>query len=179
MTHTFGTDAVKTFPVSMALSAAQCFNQGKYANLVPNDRYKSVAYLEGLGSPAQIGFKDAKKGVARISQAAKLVVWLNLQKLGITNQADIGLLALAAVDALQATYPISYGGATGRMEVLNATVRLDRNGAFGGYSYVDKQALFMWPYGFFAVEFQAIIELPRKCLEPIESMQPIECITQW
>ena len=46
MTHTFGGDAIKTFPVSMALTGAQCFDQGKYANLVPDDRYKSVSYFE-------------------------------------------------------------------------------------------------------------------------------------
>lgn len=179
MTHNFGSDSIKTFPVSMSLTASQCFEQGKYANLVPDDRYKSVAYLEGLSSPAQIGFRDAKKGVARISQSAKLVVWLNLQKLGVTDQATVGLMALAAVDAIQATYAIIYAGAHGRMEVMNATIRLDKNSAFGSYSYTDKQALFMWPYAFFAVEFQAVIELPRKCLEPIELMPAIPCITEW
>ncbi len=179
MTNNFGTDTIKTFPVSQSLTAAQCFDQGKYANLVPDDRYKSVAYLEGITSPSQIAFTDAKKGVVRITQNAKLVVWLNLQKLGIDTTAEIGLLALAAVDALQEVYVIEYGGVRGRMDVTAANIRLDRNGAFGGYTYVDKQALFMWPYGFFAVEFTAVINLPRRCLDPIENMTPIQCIAQW
>lgn len=179
LTHNFGGDTLKTFPVSQSLTAQQCFDQGKYVNLVPDDRYKSVAYLEGITSPAQIGFTDAKKGVAKITQNGKLVVWLNLQKLGITNPADIGLMALAAVDALQAVYAVTYAGVHGRMEVTAANIRLDKNGAFGGYTYVDKQALFMWPYGFFAVEFTAVINLPRRCLNAIENMEPLQCITQW
>lgn len=179
MTHAFGTDTLKTFPVSMSLTGAQCFEQGKYANLVPDDRYNSVSYLEGLTSPARVTFKDPKSHIATISQACKLVVWLNMQRLGRTSQADVGLMALAAIAALQGNYAISYGGVNGRMEVDQATVRMDKNGAFGGYTYVDKQALFMWPFAFFAIEFNTVTQLPKACLNEIENLSPINCITQW
>jgi hypothetical protein len=179
MTHSFGTETLKTFPVSMSLTGAQCFDQGKYANLVPDERYKSVSYLEGLTSPGQITFSDPKSHIATITQSIKLVVWLNMAKLGRTSQADVGLMALAAIAAIQGNYPVNYAGARGRLEVNRATVRMDRSGAFGGYSYTDKQPLFMWPFGFFAVEFNTITQIPKGCLTEIENLSPIDCVTLW
>ena len=179
MTHSFGTETLKTFPVSMFLTGAQCFDQGKYANLVPDERYKSVSYLEGLTSPGQITFSDPKSHIATITQSIKLVVWLNMAKLGRTSQADVGLMALAAIAAIQGNYPVNYAGARGRLEVNRATVRMDRSGAFGGYSYTDKQPLFMWPFGFFAVEFNTITQIPKGCLTEIENLSPIDCVTLW
>lgn len=179
MTHSFGTETLKTFPVSMALTEAQCFDQGKYANLVPDERYKSVSYLEGLNSPAQITFKDPKSHIAIITQAAKLVVWLNMAKLGRTSQVDVGLMALAAVAALQGLYAVSYGGANGRMDVDRASIRMDRNGSFGGYSYTDKIGLFMWPFAFFSIEFNTVTQLPKSCLTEIENLPAINCVTTW
>jgi hypothetical protein len=179
MTHAFGGDTLKTFPVSMGLTGAQCFDQGKYSMLVPDDRYKSVSYFEGLTSPAQITFADPKRSIATIRQAVKFVIWLNMQKLGIEEQAQVGLMALAAVAAFQDTYAIQYAGKSGRMVVSGANIRMDKNGAFGGYTYQDKQHLFMWPFAFFAIEMTTVTELPRRCLDEIEQMEPLECVTLW
>lgn len=179
MTHTFNTETIKTFPVSMSLTGAQCFDQGKYSNLVPDERYKSVSYFEGLTSPSQVTFDDPKKGIAIIRQAVKFVVWLNMKKLGFEDYSQVGLMALAALAEFQDTYAVNYGGNMGRMKVTGAAIRMDKNGVFGGYTYQDKQHLFMWPFAFFAIEMTTVTELPRRCLAEIEVMEPIECITLW
>jgi hypothetical protein len=179
ITANFAGDGLKTLPVSMSLTGAQCFDQGKYINLVPDDRYKSVSYFEGLNSPARIAFSGEKRGIATISQSVRFVAWLNMTRLGYDNQAQVGLMALAAVAAFQDKYPITFAGKSGRMEVTSARVLLDKNSAFGGYTYVDRQHLFMWPYAFFAVEMETVTQLPMRCLEELEAGEPLQCVTQW
>lgn len=168
-----------TFPVSMSLTASECFDQGKYINLVPDDRYKSVAYFEGLNSPARVTFSREKRAMATITQTVRFTAWLNIPKLGWTTMDNVGLAAVGTVAMLEGEYPVTYAGQEGRMRVADATIYLDRNNAFGGYSYQDKQALFMWPYGFFSVGLTCTILLPLSCLSEIETASPIECLTQW
>jgi hypothetical protein len=168
-----------TFPVSMSLTHSECFDRGKYINLVPDDRYKSVAYLEGLNSPARVTFSREKRAMATITQTVRFTAWLNLPKLGWATMDNVALAALGTVAMLEGEYPVTYAGQEGRLRVGDAIIYLDRNNAFGGYSYQDKQALFMWPYGFFSVGFTCTVLLPLSCLAELEIASPIECLTEW
>lgn len=168
-----------TFPVSTALSAEECFNRGKYVNLVPNDAYKSVCYFEGLNSAARVTPDGPQAKIADVQQTVRFVCWLNMKALGYTDFEDVGLMALAAVKTFSGLHAINIDGKIGRLLVSSLRVILDRQAVFGQYTYWDKQAFFMWPFAFFAVEMECRLQLPMGCIEAIGLPEPIECITQW
>jgi hypothetical protein len=172
-------DIIKTFPVSTTISSNQCFHQDKYKNLIPDDRYKSLSYLEGLANPVSITFDGPKKGVVIMSQTLRFVCWLNLPKLGFTDLAVTSDLAIKSIDALSGEYAFTYKGTQGRVSVKNSRSIFDRQQVFGLYSYFDKQAVFMYPYSFFAIELQVTAQLGRKCIDELVINDPINCITEW
>jgi len=172
-------NVLKTFPVSTYLSANSCFQQDKYKNLIPDDRYKSLSYLEGLINPARISFDGPKKGVVIMAQTIRFVCWLNLPKLGFDNLARVSDFAVKAIDTLSGEFAFTYQGTQGRLSVKNSRTLFDRQLIFGQYSYFDKQQIFMYPYAFFALEMEVTAQVGRKCIDDITYPDPINCITQW
>lgn len=167
-------------PVSSHLSSDQCFNQNKYKNLVPDDRYASLAYFDAAGSTTNAIEQSTRlksRGV-EVTTTFKLVYWINLPKLGLNNPEDISLLALATNNAIMKDFEGTYSGANVHLLISRSAILTDRGSVFGSYAYGDKQHLFMWPYGFFAIQATARILLPLSCFSEITfNSQP--CITQW
>ena len=174
-----GANEVKTFPVSTQVSANSCFQQDKYKNLIPDDRYISLAYLEGLVNPSRITFDGPKKGVVIMAQLVRFVCWLNLPKLGFTDLARVSDLAVKTIDTLTGEFAFTYRGTSGRLSVKNSRTLFDRQAIFGQYSYFDRQEVFMYPYAFFALEMEVTAQVGRKCIDDITYPAPINCITQW
>lgn len=80
-----GAKVKKTFPVACDVTADQCV-KGNYQELIPNSKYKSIAYFEDLGSA--IEYKDRNR--VKFTSRLNLVCWLNLKKL-----AECGLCVIS------------------------------------------------------------------------------------
>lgn len=172
---------LKVFPVSCDISATDCFETGKYSQLVPNDAYKSVCWFEQNGdAPTQLS--GAKAKVATATQNMRFVCWLNLKKLGYDDCKGTTRFELAVIKALSGSRSFTVDGITGRIDVVSTSViQQDRARVFGRYSFAEARndAVFFWPYGFFAVDLVCKVSVPVGCVDDLVSETEIECITNW
>lgn len=169
----------KSFPVSCDMSASECYEQGKYKNLVPNEMYKSVSYFEHFTSVNNSESKHGQ-GIWEANTSVRFVCWLNMRKLGIDDCKGTSLLELAVLNALVGVHDIDVDGVKGRLTIRTAKIiPHDYRQIFGKYSYSNKDAVFFHPYEFFAIDFDVKIEINRNCLVDVTFGAPIECLTNW
>jgi hypothetical protein len=86
-TNKDGQTFIKKYPVSCEINNDQCFKKGRYLDLVPDEKYKSLVYWEQTGI---LGMTPVQKmpeayDLYEFRAPVQLVVWLNLQKLGFTG----------------------------------------------------------------------------------------------
>jgi hypothetical protein len=172
----------KTFPVSANLSSAECFEQGKYKNLVPNDAYKSVSYIEELGQQP-IETVGAKSGFFRSAARIRVVVWLNYQKLGLSDSKGSDRFTMALIKAVMnqgKQYAISVDNVAGTLKVSDARI-VEKNPAviFGRYTYSNMPHLFFYPYDYFAVDFILDVMIQGNCIDDVTLGSEIDCLTEW
>jgi hypothetical protein len=168
----------QAFPISCSLPG-DCDDPGYYQKLLPDDAYKSVAWLEGRGT-GQAGQDNANAFSVR--QEARLAVWLNLQKIGDVSCGAHTPMMLAALKALlsrRLQYQPDYMQIPATVSVTG--VRLlphDPADVFGSYFYAVQPRLFLHPFSFFGLELQLQAEFSNKCL-CLPEYEPIDCIVQW
>jgi len=146
---------VRRYPVACDVTERDCSNDAIQQDLVPNDNYKSVVYWEEVTPMANSGFTGTKdfytkkfKGVARI------VVWLNLAKLGIDNCKDGFLTIPSLEEALTIkgkNLPTPYDGFQFWVQPLKM-VKQDINTVFGKYDYNKLKNFYLYPYDFYAID---------------------------
>lgn len=172
----------QTFPVSCNLSSIECFEQDKYKNLLPNQSYKSVCYIEEL-SQSNIDFDGPKSVYWNTILRFRVVCWLNFLKLGFDDCKGTDRFALALIKAVLnqgKQYAIDRDGIKGALKIISAkVVEKDHRNIFGRYSYNAMTHLFFWPYDYFAAEFQAAVTISGGCIDDLELGEEIECLTNW
>lgn len=143
------------YPVACDVTAADCNNIGIYQNLVPDDSKLSVIYWEELtpmqntGTVLQNDFYTKKfKGTAR------LVVWLNLNKLGIDNCKD-AINTLPSIEKIITKQgKISsglYEGAVIKIEP-KGMAKKDPKTIFSKYTYPINSQYYLYPYDYYAID---------------------------
>jgi len=171
-----------TVPVSRYANLATCFDSGSnLLDLVPDDRYKSVAYWEQR-SNVDVVPGSAKDQYWRIAVDLRLVVWLNLTKLGLTSYSDtdkMELQALKAVRNLDGTHVDDGAYKFAIHSVLPRIVTRDPRVVFAPYTYNEKEWAFNYPYSFFGVDFTFNLMLAAGCISDVELGAETTCITAW
>lgn len=174
-----GGASIKAMPVSCGLNDARCLETGKYTHLVPDDRYKSVAYLEEQG-PASIVYGGAKANEITAIQRVRLVCWLNMRRMGYDDCIGTMRFAAEALNAIKGRRAFTADAITGEMEINRASImEKDPQRVFSRYSYSGLSWAFFWPYDFFAVEFEARVMVNAACFEGSTAQNEIECLTNW
>lgn len=169
----------KTLPVSMSLNDTACLETGRHSKLVPDSRYKSVAYLEEQGG-ATLTYTGAKANEITSIQRVRFVCWLNMQKLGYLDTKGTMRFAVEALNAIKGRRAFTVDTVQGELEVNRATImEKDPQRIFSRYSYSDLSWAFFWPYDFFAVEFEARVMVSAACFEDSTAQSEIVCLTQW
>ncbi len=167
----------QSFPVSCSVSHRDCWEQGRFTDLVPNDAHKSIFYFEEItpltftGMSKDLGKRDVQVWEGRV----RLIGWLNLPALGIDScQASAGAVG-SVIKAI----------GRGRSTSLpwNATIefnavqqQMKSEALFNRYSYSDKAYLFFWPYDCFGLDVQVKMYIQPKCLPDLEIGDPIPCV---
>lgn len=165
----------RLFPVSCYLSAADCFETGKYNDLVPDDRYASVAYFEQRGG-AGVTIDGPRRREWKFSEEMRFVCWLNYSRLGLDDCKGSERFALAALDTIFGVHDVNTDGLTGRLNVTRARIApREYQRIFGQYSYGDKQWAFFFPYDFFAVDFTAELTIGGGCVDDVDLGTPVAC----
>lgn len=179
--HEVGEDQFigKTFPVSCYLSAQDCFDGGKYFDLVPDDKYSSVAYFEQRGS-STLSTAGPNKREWAFQEELRFVCWLNYPKLGLSDCKGPERFALSFLSSIMGSRNFTVDGISGRLDINNARLLpRDFRQVFGRYSYSDKQHVFFSPYDFFAVDLTARVHINRDCLADVTLGDEITCVTTY
>lgn len=181
----------KVFPVACGVNFQDCVANRKYQELVPNSRYKSIAYWEQLGDATmnQAEMRQAhKSGLLVFDIPARLVVWLNIQKLNINNEA-FQSCSIAAPVALQIEKALHNraGFSITNDAYQNATVTYIFQGqepkeyarVFGRYTYGNETAKFMlFPYDWVSLRYTVRLRINRNCVEDFTLGSPVECVDE-
>lgn len=167
-----------TFPVSCGMDGRECVEAGNYFDLAPNDRYRSVAYWEALNSLSrQASNHGSRRERVQYTQNARLVVWLNLANLGYDEACDLTTRIIAnTINAVEGRI-----GLIPNTPMSNVKVRLvgqppKTMDIFRPYTYRDKSELMLFPYDFFALDFQFTWMLTKDCIIEEDDYFQIECI---
>ena len=165
---------MQSFPVSCDVSAADCWNNERYKDLVPNDVYKSVSYFEERGGMRLDGI-SAVNGLLEFSANVSFVAWLNMKKLGYDTCHFADYVAATMFPFLRKkNVPVT---APFKCLVSVEPINFEARGAdiFEGYAYQDEQALLFYPYDYFAINCMVKIQLDPKCLPEYVVETPIIC----
>jgi hypothetical protein len=171
---------ILTVPISHDVDGAECWETGKYKDLLPNDRYKTVTFWEQRSDAAPIdnGFYDSKKKFRYLSVDLRLVCWVNLKELGYTdlNVTDrIQATILEAVWNSNGQYLIDETDYKIRFEVMHQRTVNRQPGIFDAYS-VDTSAL-MYPFDFFGIDFNVQYWYGVDCFTEVTAGTPVDCVT--
>ena len=173
------------YPVSTNVSNKDCFNNGFYQNLIPDDSKKSIVYWELLNPMQNTGMTPRvnKFNNIRYRGTARLVVWLNLKELGfvkvepndISNGAIFTLPEISNIISLQGKI------SGGLFDKDNITIKpnrfiLDQKAIFNKYTYSQDYNYYLYPYNFFAIDvlFELDTCLKNSFTFPINN--PIDCL---
>ena len=169
------------FPMS-CLNADLCYNSKNYLELLPSDKYKSVAYFEQLSSAQSrpITDKYPDKFKAKLWNARlRLVFWYNMKKLGYDTCSISDHVSNDLIECFSQKYALNSPINVHEVQwIVDRVVYHDVNDVFGRYSYSDIAVAFgMPPYEFFAIDFNVIWTVFGDCVlsEPFECQTPIEC----
>lgn len=161
----------KTFPVAFDVCETDCV-AGKYKDLTPNSNKKSVLYFEEISAPQWV---EQARSNFRFRSVIRLVGWLNLKKLGLTNNtwsADAIIQILAKIPQK----PFNNGNLL-KIKVTNISeAEKTAQNIFGKYTYDEAvNQYLLYPYDFFALNFTVDFEINPACYEAIEEQEPCEC----
>jgi len=152
---------IKRYPVACDVSAADCENTGLYQDLVPNDNKYSVVYWEMIAPMTNQGFTKTNDFYQKkFRGTARLVVWLNLAKLGIEScTASLELIPILEKE-ITTRGKISGGVFDGSLVWIEPRnmVKQDINTIFGGYDYDKLKNYYLYPFDFFAIDVQFTLE---------------------
>ena len=165
----------KTFPVSCSVSERECWESGKYADLIPNDKYKSIAYFEPAGNVKieNTVVPGTNRKAIYVSIPVDFICWINY-KISECSWYGFELLALKAFNTMSnAPLPFKVHGFKIDIRMLASR---DEN-IFSKYSYGDKLGLLLYPYDFFKIGLTISFFIDTKCFEEITFPEPVECLS--
>ena len=172
---------VKRYPISCDVQGVDCNNIGVYQNLVPDDSKKCVLYWEMISPMSNAGMTKQKNFyVKKFKGTARLVVWLNLGKLGMNNCTDSFKLVPILEKEITTKAKLVGGDLDGSMIWIEPQrmVKQDINTVFGGYDYDKLKNYYLYPYDFFAIDVSFVLD---QCLSKGGSFTegtPFDCVNQ-
>lgn len=163
-----------------------------YKKLLPDEQYKSLAYIEARSNLSPSSYKSYSSasagqgaaGVISMSQTARLPVWLNLKKLGdeALSCGGVAAMAMYALTSLQGrSFEVSLDWASTPLRVVVDQASIlpnDPSQVFAPYDYAVNQRIFLHPYGFFGLFLSFSLLVPPRCI-CLPEYTPVQCITKW
>ena len=175
------TGIVKRYPVACNVVNGDCANIGLYNELVPDDTKKSVIYWEMIQPMYNAGYTKTNDFYnKRFKGVARLVVWLNLAKLGIDecNGAIYAIPILEKILTKRGKIQSGvYENSILRIEP-KGLVKQDINTIFGGYDYPKIKNYYLYPFDFFAIDVNFTLE---QCLSKggtFPTGAALDCVNQ-
>lgn len=165
-------DVTKVFPVACGVQHRDCV-AGKYDDLVPNSKYKSIIYFEDNG----VSFGAIKGNRREFTSRLRLIGWLNLQKLGETDCMKSEAIILEILRSLP-LFPVNHNNYILLMVTLVSEAPKNKD-IFSKYSYDEATMQYlMSPYDYFALDINMKWFMNLNCIDPYEPQPSIDCPKQ-
>lgn len=169
----------KRVPVSCNVSEVDCNTDQFYQDLVPDSDKASVVYWEVLQPFQDTGaFNSIQTYKRNLSGSARLVGWLNTQKLGVKACNTSGMAVRALYDLLNQRFKITSGelqNSQVQFRVLGEELKNARS-IFGAYDYDFTKAFWLYPYDFFAINVEVEMIFSYGCEYEFPIDIPIDCV---
>lgn len=161
------TDGAKgSFPVDCKISLSDCNKNKRYLDLCPDNKKKSVLYLEdsGLRQLNKTGL------ISNWNAQYNLVCWLNLPKLGFTG-CSYSAIAMGAI-IKNLSLPQFHSGIYQYIDIKIVGQQPKSVDPFSKYSYDETiNQYLMYPYDFFVLSLDLNFRMDARCIK-IESLDP-------
>jgi len=161
------------YPIACDVDGKECDDTGRYLDLIPNDRFKSVMYFEDLGGSQ---FNEKNGNDLRFTSNIRLVGWLNLKELGKDDchiTAQVVAHIITRLESTQEINPIPFTRL--KIAVISQLVRTPQ--IFGRYTYQEDQTQYlMFPYDYFAIDFRVTYSINKSCVPEFNAGVPDECL---
>lgn len=160
-----GTGVVrKVMPVDCRVTHRDCI-AGKYTDLIPNSKYKSVMFMEDFGT--NVIEREARD--FSFQSNIRLIVWLNLKKMGITN-CSASALAVATILDKFPTQHINSSPYT-RIKIEVESEEQKSSAIFSRYTFdEEKMQYLMYPFDYFALNLTVKYTIPKSCIPEWEEL---------
>ena len=169
----------KRVPVSCNVSETDCNTDQFYQDLVPNSDKASVVYWEVLQPLQDEGeFQSIQTYKRNLTGSARLVGWLNTQKLGVKSCNVSGMAIRALYDTLNQRFKITSGelqNSQVQFRVISEELKSARS-IFGAYDYDFTKAFWLYPYDFFAINVQVEMVFSYGCEYTFPIGAEIDCV---
>lgn len=171
---------VMYFPASCSVSEADCRNNQRYQDLMPDSTKASVVYFEqrtDLQDKGFISFGGVQSRThKKFEVKLRLVCWLNLKKLGLVNcnAADSAVRSFYNIlcQEIKPTDPVFPPESEIEVKAINV-IKKDKS-IFQPYNYPVHT--FLYPYDYFAIDFTVslVMCIGQDYTMPIGT--PITCV---
>lgn len=170
----------ESFPVSSNVTERECFEQGKYLMLCPDDRYYSVSWFEDVSGMQFSGFRNDKShrhNYPKFQGQVRFVIWLNYPKLGLDsteNSTDVAMALMGAMNKefFNLTDPYNYG----HVKFTVNTVEPQSRDPFDKYNFSEITGLKMYPYGYLSMILDINVTMTGNCYNDLNLSPEIDCV---
>jgi hypothetical protein len=168
-----GLKVVKSaYPVSSQVTARDCWERGRYTDLVPDSRKKAICYFEPQSS---IGI-NTDGNTIYFKQSFRCVVWLNLQLLGVANEYVTETVILDINKAINETKFFQFNGSTLGLQAQTTGIIHREPSIFSEYTYNNETMQnVMYPFDYFAIDFNLLVIAGESCFPKFTPLAPITC----
>jgi len=162
----------KVYPIDCSASHKDCVT-GKYTDLVPNSRYKSIHYFEDGGvAPVNTTQRDW-----RFRSSLRLVGWINLKKLGKTDCSVSAQAVLQLINALPSGRFNS--GEYKNIQITSIAEAPKSSAIFSKYTYDEAVTQYlMFPFDYYALDLTVEFTISKSCINDFDLGTPTECDTK-
>lgn len=157
----------KSFPVACNVSASECNNVSKLKDLTPDSSKRSVMYFEELGGTVMTG---TDRNYLLFRSSVRLVCWLNLQKMGLTDCGWSSTAVLSIMKELSSmTQPANYNSKYIQLQVKQINEAEKSPLLFSKYTYDEATNQYLiYPYDYFAINITVEFKINSNCIDPLE-----------
>jgi hypothetical protein len=167
------TKVQKVYPISCDVTLNECI-EGRYQDLIPESKYKSIIYFEDNGTSMQYVDKNWVKFNSRLT----LVCWMNIKKLGDCLNCTTSTSVLLSILAAFPEFPfndVSYGPIRD-VRITSFSEAVKSNSIFSKYTYDEKITQYLlYPFDFFALNMQVEYRVNLECVEQFNIGTPCIC----
>lgn len=163
----------KKYPISSNVSAKECFDNGKYSDLMPDSRYKSICYFEQTSPTLPQSNINLGSEAFVFETNVKFVCWLNLNLLGfdVPDKSEIFQLEMYKFFS---KIKFLVNGIHG-IKIKFISFGQKNENPFSNYSYENIEGLLLYPFDFFVINLTIQYNVKIDCIESVPVLTPIIC----